>query len=306
VSLSSTLQKRIFRLGPSAGRDTLKREAHACTDRWYRDNPSERESIRRNLAVFGLEHGDRTVDAVVHHIALHYYEKMIPLYGTPADYASYLRETAVVSAAAQRLAAVQAEGRACLLAVSHFGAVELITPSLALHGLDVSAALRFTTQQLSDAALRQARAFHDSGLFGQVQFVEVGKPGVPAALEMAAVVRRGGLLVSVCDERTDYSIPVILRGRRVWGGAGLDRLVRFARAPYRLFAAFMVRTGDERYRLELTEVDDGSPAPVQALFDALGAVVERYPEQWYFLHEDPPLVEGDAAEAAGPRTADSP
>jgi lauroyl/myristoyl acyltransferase len=291
VSLSRSLQKHVLGLGRSTERRVLKREVLACTLDWYAQNPAGRETIRANLAVFGLDSSNRALDAVVHHIALHYYEKLIPLYATPQDYAAYLRERVSVGESARRIAETQKSGRASLVAVSHFGAVELITPTLALHGLDISAALRFTTQQLSDAAAQQARAFAESGLFGQVRFIEVGKPGVPAALEMAAVFRRSGILLSVFDERTDYSMQVSLLGRTVWGGAGLDKLITFARAPHRLFAAFMVRTGTETYRLDLEDVPENSPAPIQALFERLQSTVLAHPEQWYFLHEEVPLVE---------------
>jgi lauroyl/myristoyl acyltransferase len=101
-------------------------------------------------------------------------------------------------------------------------------------------------------------------------------------------------MTSVFDEETEYSIPVDFLQKRLWGGAGLDRLLKYARAPLALVAAFMVRTDAERYTLVVEEVPQQHPAPIQALYDALQPLVQHSSEQWYFLHETLPLVNDDA------------
>jgi len=290
VSLSSHIQERLLTLDRGTGTAALKRLVLASGAEWYRDNPAERARLRDNLTAFGLPGDERMVDAAASNVMLHYYEKLLPLFCAPDAYASYLREHVSAGDALAALAEAHRAGTASLVAVSHFGAVELVTPTLALHGLPVSAVLRFTTPQLSEAAAEQARRFADSGRFAPVRFIEVGKPGVVAAMEMAAVVRRGGVLVSVFDERTEYSVPVSLLGRAVWGGAGLDRLMRLAGGRQRLCAAFMERTGDETYRLTTQEIT-GTDTPVQALVERLERMVRSHPEQWYFLHEKIPFVE---------------
>lgn len=291
VSLSRHLQQSIF--GGERPRDLAQLKARVLDAgmAWWADNGPERDSLGANLAAFGLAQSQAALDAAMRHTVLHYYEKLVPLFCTATSYAAYLTQRVEGAEGVAQLGRTRHAGKACLIAISHFGAVELITPTLAMHGLPVSAALRFTTQQLSDAAAGQAHAFLESGKFSEVRFIEIGKPGVAAALEMAAVVRTGGVMLSVCDERTEYSVPVKLLGRDVWGGSGLDRLIKFARAPLSLFGAFMVRTGDERYRLVIREIPDSSTAPIQELFDVLGGVVSAHPEQWYFLHEEIPFVE---------------
>lgn len=291
MSLSRHLQHAIFSKPPSGDIRELKERLFAAGLSWYEQHPDESDALRRNLRLFDLPADDTMVDAVRRHVLLHYYEKLIPLFCTPEAYARYLSEHVTAAKAVDMLKRCQAEGKAALLAISHFGAVELVTLALALSGMAVTAALRFTTAELSQAAWERAEQFHASGHFSRISFIEVGKPGVAAALEMAAVVRRAGALVSVFDERTEYSVPVKLFERRLWGGAGLDRLLSFSRSPSALFAVFMVREGDERYRLELSEVPTDEENPVQGLYDRLQRVLTRHPEQWYFLHEEIPLVE---------------
>ncbi|MBN1307032.1 MAG: hypothetical protein JXA18_03885 [Chitinispirillaceae bacterium] len=258
---------------------------------WHQRNPQARGALAENLRIFGLDHGDAAVEALEYNIFLHYYEKLLPLYCTPQAYAAYLRENVDGAAGLDTLHAAQAASEACLVATGHFGAVEILAPYFALHGMTVSAVLRFTTPQFSAAAFQQAQRLIKSGSFSPMHFIEIGKPGVAAALEMAAVIRRGEVLITVFDERTEYSIPADLFGRRVWGGAGIDRLMKFAGAPHRLFAAFMVRIGDERYFLDTTIVPTGCAAPIQQLFDMMASNIRRHPEQWYLMHEEVDLVE---------------
>ncbi|MBD3242464.1 MAG: hypothetical protein GF331_17880 [Chitinivibrionales bacterium] len=291
MSLSRHLQQSIFSQPPTGDPRELKERIFAAGREWYEQHPDEFEVLRGNLQLFDLPADDQMVDSVRRHVLLHYYEKLIPLFCSPAVYAKYLSEHVIATEAIDALKRHQADGKAALLAISHFGAVELITPVLALHGLTVTAALRFTTAELSRSAWERAEQFHASGHFGKISFIEVGKPGVAAALEMAAVVRRAGILVSVFDERTEYSVPVTLFGQRLWGGAGLDRLLAFSRSPSVLVGAFMVREGDEQYRLELSEVPADEENPVQGLYDRLQTILERHPEQWYFLHEEIPLAD---------------
>jgi lauroyl/myristoyl acyltransferase len=256
---------------------------------WYRDNRDGRGQIEENLVRLELDSAPATVDTVIDHVALHYYEKLLPLCTGAEKFRAFLDANVDVAAASAALIAARNTGKAILCATPHFGGVEFIVPSLAAGSFAVTAALRFTTEQLSESAHAHARAFAASGLFAPITFIEVGKPGTHAALDMAAVLRRKGILVSVFDEKTDYSVAVRLFGARVMGGAGLDRLVAFCGAQTAVFAAFMTRVDDTRYRLDLESVDGSGTAVVQAMYAHLESHVRHNPEQWYFLHEEIPF-----------------
>lgn len=291
MSLSSRLQSpQILESVPGMEPASLKALLLGKGAEWYEENPREQCLIRDNLGYLDLPAGHDTCSMVQEHVALHYYEKLLPLCGGPASYARFLREHVDADRATVMLSEVAGSGSGVLLAVAHFGAVEFIVPELARRRLPVNAALRFTTEQFSEVAHARVEEMARSGDFGPIRLIEIGRPGTRAALDMAAALRRGELLVSVFDERTDYSKPVRLFGTQVWGGAGLDKLLTFAQSHARVFTAFMLRTGMDAYGLVLNAVDTKGGNPVQEMFCHLEEQVRNHVEQWYFLHEPIPFV----------------
>lgn len=292
MSLSAYLQNS-QRLAAIRGKEPSAVRAHIMRlgEEWYREHPEENELIAQNLRDLALPADEQTVARVRAHIILHYFEKLLPLCGDPGYYHRFLAERVDGGEVAERLGEATGAGRGVLLAMPHFGAVELIAPLLAMRMLPVTAVLRFKTAALSHMAHDHVRRMADSGLFSRIRFIEIGKPGTNAALDMAAVLRRGEILLSVFDEKTDYSVPVTLMGRRVWGGAGLDKLMKFAGASIDIYGAFMLRREQERYSLHLRPVDPRGDNPVQQLYDELERMLENHLEQWYFLHEQIPFVE---------------
>jgi lauroyl/myristoyl acyltransferase len=286
---SSEIMGQARRGGPALLRGTILERGGT----WYGEHPDEAARIAANLSQFGLPCSDRHVQDVQRHVLLHYYEKILPLSCSPVEYREYLSRRVEARGGLGRIADAQAGGKAALLAVAHFGAVELIVPTLALHRQPVTGAVRFATEELSRRAAERAAMLTESGGFGPIGLIEIGKPRATAALDMAAVIRRGEILVSVFDERTDYSTPCSLFGRTVWGGAGLDRLIAFSGAPLAAFTAFMVRSEEETYALNVQDLPLDREATVQAMYDHLARNVKEHAEQWYFLHEEIPVVDGD-------------
>ena len=272
----------------SLGADGLRESLLAKGSEWYLNHPEESALIRHNLQAFDLCSDDKTVRSVEHHIVLHYYEKLLPLCGDPKWYRSFISDNVdMTDASAQISDAAQKGG--ILVAAAHFGAVELVPPSLSITGVPVNPVLRFTTEKFSAMAHERASTMESSGLFGHINFIEIGREGTMAALEMAAAIRRKEILLSVFDEETSYSIPAKLFGRTVNGGAGLQNLIKFARAPLSVFCAFMVRLPEGRYRFDLVPVQQ-SDDTVASMYRALEAKLADNLEQWYFLHEEIPFV----------------
>ncbi len=81
-----------------------------------------------------------------------------------------------------------------------------------------------------------------------------------------------------------------LFNKKIWGGAGLDRLLRFCNSPVAVFNAWMVRTNQDAYMLQVTEVEGAAEEVVQNMYENLEDVVGDNLEQWYFLHEEIPFV----------------
>jgi lauroyl/myristoyl acyltransferase len=255
---------------------------------WYSNNSDESKLIAENLKLFGLEN-KTTVEKVQEHIVLHYVEKVLPLSGSFEQFADFIDANVDTTEAKAQLAKAAQTG-GTLMATPHFGAVELAVPTVSRLGFTANAVLKFSTPHLSEKAQSFAKGMENTGKFSQIKFVEIGKPGVISALEMSAAIKRDEILFSVFDEETNYSTPVNLFNQKVMGGAGLDRLLKFTKHPVTVFNVFLVRTGDQKYKMVLKEVFLDKENIVQQMYDNLQSVLSESPEQWYFLHEEIPLA----------------
>ncbi len=290
MKLSGFLQSPDFLASlPRKSREELRSLIFTKGREWFDAYPEESMVIARNLRAFSIPATGALVREIQNNVLLHYYEKMLPLCLSPGDYHRYLTERIAMPPEFETLAADAGSTSGVVIAVCHFGAVECIAPALAARGIPVTGALRFATPGLADAARARSGAMAASGMFAPVNFIEIGSDR-PAALDMAAVLRRGGVLLAVFDEKTPYSLPVTLLRRQVWGGAGLDRLVRFAQPGARVFTAFAERGDDERFELRLHRLDADDPMLVQSLYNDLEPLLGTRCAQWYFLHEEIPFV----------------
>jgi hypothetical protein len=258
---------------------------------WYKENPEEFRLIEKNLDLLGLPADPQLVQKIRYHVILHYYEKLLPLCGGPDFYFNFLHNQINCQDACVKLKHSLDAGKGVLLAIAHFGAVEFLAPVLATSKFPLNVVLRFSTEQFSRIAHERALALEKSGLFGPIRFIEIGRPGTSAALDMAAALRKKEILISVFDEKTDYSKPVTLFGKKVHGGAGLDKLVYFTNSPIDCYTAFMVREDGDRYKLKINPVDLAKSNIVQQMYDQLQEMVKSHLEQWYFVHEEIPFAE---------------
>ncbi|MFW5960563.1 MAG: lysophospholipid acyltransferase family protein [Chitinivibrionales bacterium] len=290
MSLSSFFQKpEVLDAIPGSSPEEIRELFLEKGEEWFNRNPEDRSLISENLKSMGLNSDKEMVNAVADHVILHYYEKILPLSCTPGFFAGFLKEHVEYEEAVERLRQAVSDGCGILMATSHFGGVEFIAPVLSLASLPVNPVLRFTTEGFSRKARDKAEALKASGHFSGINFVEIGRPGTQAALEMMAVLRRAEILLSVFDENTEYSTEVELFGRKVYGGAGLDRILKAASSDVKVFTFFMIRKETNKYQLELKEVQPDKEM-VQRMFNNLEDVVRKYPEQWYYLHEEIPFV----------------
>ena len=257
---------------------------------WLSQYPEEREMIKRNLLRFNITFDSELISRIQEHIVLHYYEKILPLCRGPEFYYNFLKENVDVNEINILKEAID-KGNGILVTVAHFGGVELIVPILSMFKFPIHTVLRFTTEQFSKVVHKHAKDMEASGFFGPINFIEIGRKGTMAALDMAAVLRKRGMLVSVFDEETEYSIPVKLFGIEISGGAGLDRLLRFTNTPVALFNAFMIRTDVNRYQLKFVEIEQTKENLIQRMFNNLENIVKGNLEQWYFLHEEISFVD---------------
>jgi lauroyl/myristoyl acyltransferase len=290
MNLSKTLQSPVI-LSMIAGKsfDEMKDLLMTRGELYFADNPQETETISQNLASFGLPSDSDTVKRVQENIIYHYTEKLLPLSGTAAQFAEFIEKRIDLSQARALISGAIANG-SVLFAVSHFGGIECIAPSMAYLKFTINPVLKFSTQKLSDRMHDMAKVLEASGLFASINFIEIGKPGAQSALQMGRVLRKKEILFTVFDEETPHSKPVKLFNKSILGGAGLDRLLKLAGRNVTVFNSFMIREG-ENYRLQLFPVDTKAENPIQEMYCNLQSVLEKHFEQWYFLHEKIPFAD---------------
>lgn len=259
---------------------------------WFQLHPDESLFIRSNLDAFGFKSDKESVAIFQHHLILHYYEKLLGLCLPPAQFREFLLSNITVGNGIEQLNHTLSQGKAVLLANGHFGAVEFSTPLLAAYKLPVNTVLRFKTETLAQMASQRAAQLINEAQFGKINFIQIGRAGTAAAMEMAAALRRKEVLLSIFDEKTEYSKKVPLFGQMVWGGAGIDRIIRYCGTDLDVFTIFTIRTTENRYRLHIEKIDATDPSMIISnLYTSLENITAKNPEQWYFLHEEVPFVE---------------
>jgi len=258
---------------------------------WYDKHQEECDLIQKNCTIFGIHNTPAMQHDIKKHIILHYFEKVLGLCGSPQWYQHFLQEHLRYENKIDLIKENLANSKAVLLAVAHFGAIELLAPALSAHHIPINVVLRFSTEQLSEKIRLYSEAMTKTGLFSQIQFIEIGKPGSYSALEMASALRRKEVLISVFDEETQYSKQVSLFGKKVKGGAGLDTLLKHTNVPVAVYTPFIIRTDRLQYSLSLETVDSDNSDLIQQMYNNLANIILKYPEQWYFLHEEIPLME---------------
>ncbi|NLD93145.1 MAG: hypothetical protein GX639_10815 [Fibrobacter sp.] len=291
MSLSRHIQTTIIPEIKGLSPSELKLMVLETGNAWFESHGENIELIYHNLRQLNLVSSTELIENIKTNILLHYYEKLLPLILTPQEFAAFIDENIDLSSCNAIIGEVKKSGRGMLLAIAHLGAVELIGPSIARHNMPLNVVLKFSTAELSRSAHDQAENFLKSGLFSPIKFIELGKPQTNGALDMAAALRRSEALLAVFDEATPYNIPVTLFNKTFNGGSGLDKLIMYTRSSTAVFTAFMVRCGNGRYKLVLDEIDSSGKLAVQRLYDSLATILADHLEQWYFLHEELPLIE---------------
>lgn len=291
MSLSKHIQTAIIPNLKGITPSTLQQMVLDSGKVWFESHSEDVALIERNLKMLNLASSQELIENIKTNILLHYYEKLLPLILTPQELADFIDNNIDLTSCISKIKEVKNNGRGMLLAIAHFGAVELIGPSVARNNIPLNVVLKFSTEQLSKSAHDQAEKLLQSGLFGSIKFIELGKPQTTGALDMAAALRRSEALLAVFDEETPYNIPVTLFNTSFNGGSGLDKLIMYTQRDAAVFTAFMVRCGNDRYKLVLNEIDCSGKMAVQRLYDSLAEILTDHLEQWYFLHEELPVIE---------------
>ncbi len=103
---------------------------------------------------------------------------------------------------------------------------------------------------------------------------------------MLQLLLTGGVLSNVFDENNAFSKPRSMLGHTVYGGSGMDLILRhFDDSKVVVVTPFLIRTGPETFRFETDRHSLASPDIVGDFYRSLERRLERHHAQWYFIHE---------------------
>ena len=175
------------------------------------------------------------------------------------------------------------QGRGVILSTGHFGAVEFLPASLALHDYPVTMAVNYRTPAV------EADPRADADVF-RIELLDVAEGAViPRAL---SALRRGRIFITELDEIESWK-PTAHKvmsffGRRVQLDRAVELLHRRTGGPGLL--GLMERVGQQRYQLVLEAPQEHHAAPTGLGPDAqLLKRLEHYiydaPDHWYIWNE---------------------
>jgi len=254
----------------------------ACMGRFYyllnwRDKALIAKTIRHVLrGRMSTEEAQQKTKGAFGGIFDHYHEKLFVGYSNFPKLLDFFR-TQVRFQGEEKLKETLAAGKGAILVTGHFGAVELLPGTLAVHGFPTSMICRFQTNRLRDSLGRRA------GWIG-LHLIDADQENSFFAAVKA--LKAGRILITECDEfdewRADPNQGASFLDRRLTGDRTLDILSKRSGAP--VVAAMVKRDGGQEYTCHLTALDNGA-APVnmsisQRCLNILEAV-KAHPEQWY-------------------------
>jgi lauroyl/myristoyl acyltransferase len=252
--------------------------------RYFGEHEDEVDRIARNLERVGLPNGGAALDAVLEGIAAHYYEKLFALVKT---YEAYWIATNRVELgeSLDAFAEAKASGKGVFVAQSHFGATYLLASVLMAHGIEASMVGNFPGQVGTMLRENGATIAERYGT-ARANLLNLADPAVDVPMEMLVRLKQRQVLSNVFDENNEFSRPVKLLGRDLYGGSGMDLILRhFTDDELIVVTPFLVRTSDETFRYEIDGHALAGGDIVQSFFRSLEARVAAHPEQWYFLQE---------------------
>jgi lauroyl/myristoyl acyltransferase len=283
LTLSKFLQMKfnnfLFRFLPFF----LTRWYIACMGRFYyllnwRDKALIAKTIRHVLrGRMSSEEAHQKTKGAFGGIFDHYHEKLFVGYSNFPKLLDFFR-TRVCFQGAEKLKETLAAGKGVILVTGHFGAVELLPGTLAVHGFPTSMICRFQTNRLRESLGRRA---------GWIGLHLIDADQEKSFFAAVKALKAGRILITECDEfdewRADPNRGTSFLDRRLTGDRTLDILSKRSGAP--VVTAMLKRDGGQQYTCHLAALDNGA-APVnmsisQRCLNILDASVKAHPEQWY-------------------------
>ena len=252
---------------------------------YYLVNRKEKAEIYRNVTeVFnhrcGSRERKRIAKGVFKGIFTHYFEKLFLAYYDLEKLKAFLLQRVEIHGLSKIQESLR-EGRGAILVTGHFGGVEFLPGTLALHNCKLNMMVRCQTPTLKRILHQRARSVQLSIIDCDTQSSNLFYAGLDC-------LKRNEVLITECDEVDKWSPSkgrtIDLLGHKLILDRSLELLQRRSRAP--VLTVFVRRLKGRRYVLEINALDDfvetqEAPSISSKLLKILERFVYLHPEQWY-------------------------
>jgi len=254
------------------------------TMRYFEKNNGEIERIAQNLEYMGLPSTGKGLDSALKGIAVHYFEKLFVL---TKNYEMFwiAKNRIETGTSFEMIKESRDQKKAVFAAQSHFGASYFMSITFMVNGFDIASVGKFP-EPVGSMIKNGSKTIAQKYGTGKTKLINIADPDCDVAYEMFSTLLRGGILSNVFDENNKFSNEVNLLGKKVMGGSGMDIILqKWNDEKLLVVTPFIVRTGDDTYRLELDRHSINKGNIIQSFYDSLGKRISTYPDQWYFIHE---------------------
>ncbi len=251
---------------------------------YYNNHQEDVNIIAENIRSMGLPDEHKDIQETLTHIIVHYYEKLFVLVKSfeavwiagnridMGDSLEYFREA-------------RRDKKAVFVAQSHFGATYLLGTVLMVNGFDIHMVGKFPEpvgSMLINNSLNMTKRYKT----GTTHFINISDPAVDVPMSMFKVLLSRQILSNVFDENNEFSKPVTLLGKRIFGGSGMDKILKNSNDDkVMLLTPFLIRTGDDTFRYEVDRHYFKDGDIIKSFYSSLEKRIKKYPAQWYFIHE---------------------
>ncbi|MBN2802464.1 MAG: hypothetical protein JXR91_05185 [Deltaproteobacteria bacterium] len=251
---------------------------------YYNTNPDEAEQIKNNMERIGLAAGKEEVNETIQHIVIHYFEKLFALVKS-YEAVWIVKNRIDVGDSLEYFNEAKRDNKAVFVAQSHFGATYLLGSVLMVNGFDISMVGKFP-EPVGSMLFNNSNLMAEKYKTGKTHFINIADPAVDVPMSMFQALFSKKIISNVFDENNEFSRPVKLLGKDIFGGSGMDMILKNSNdEKVMLLTPFLIRTGEDTFRYEVDRHYFKNGDIINSFYNSLEKRIKKYPAQWYFIHE---------------------
>ena len=252
---------------------------------YYESHPEEVTQIVENLKTAGLPHSESAVRQTLEQIVAHYYEKIFALVKRYEAVWICRNRVELAPGCLEPFEEAKKDGKAVFVAQSHYGATYLLGSVLMVNGFDLTMVAKFP-EPVGSIIETNSQAVTERYGVGNVNIINLARPNCDAPTEMLRAFILKQIVSNVFDENNEFCRPVQFLGKQIFGGSGMDLLLKnFNDDRVILVTPFLRRTSDETFIYEVERHYFSSGNIIAGFYKSLENKVRQYPAQWYFIRE---------------------